>query len=76
MRTIYDVLPVDMTCDCGQEMFELVGRLKKTPHVTCSFCNNVVTLSEREVQEKVERVHIEFKELTGSLKRLGALQNV
>lgn len=75
MRTIYDVLPVDMTCNCGQEVFELAGRLKKVPHVTCSFCNTLLSLSERELQEKVDRVHTEFNELTSSLKCLGTFSN-
>lgn len=70
MRTIYDLLPVDVVCNCGQELFELAGRLQKSPYVTCSACKSLVTLGERELQEKVEGLHGEFDELTRSMKCL------
>ena len=75
MRTIYDLLPVDVICNCGQEVFELVGQLQKSPYVTCSACNSLVALSERELLEKVAGLHGEFDELTRSLKCLRGFAN-
>jgi hypothetical protein len=70
MRPVYDVLPVGVVCECGQQLFELVGRLENDPNINCCVCNTLVNIDAAELKEKVYRVKKEFDELTSSMRWL------
>ena len=70
MRPVYDVLPVGLVCECGQQLFELVGRLKKEYAVNCTVCNTRVKIDDAELQEMISKVKREFDELTSSMRWL------